>query len=55
MIKRILGPEMLQATGTIRLLGDDLDAFGAGRITLAVFGSIGADPVAERALTVARR
>jgi amidase len=54
VIKRILGPEMLRAKGIVRLLGDDLDAFRTGRITLAVFGSTGADPIAERPLRMKR-
>ena len=29
------------------MLGDDLDAFRAGRLSLAVFGNAGADPIAE--------
>jgi hypothetical protein len=47
VIKRVLGPQMTAAAGTLRLLGDDLDAFKAGRLTLALFGSAGADPIAE--------
>ncbi len=39
VIKRVLGPAMSTGTGTIRLLGDDLDAFLAGRLRVAVFGS----------------
>jgi hypothetical protein len=29
---------MLSGAGTVRLLGDDLDAFLAGRLRVAVFG-----------------
>ena len=54
VIKRVLGPDMLQAIGTMRLLGDDLDAFGAGRVTLAVFASTGVDPIAEVPLKAKR-
>jgi hypothetical protein len=38
---------MMAGSGRLRLLGDDLVAFRAGRLTMAVFGSAGADPVAE--------
>ena len=55
VIRRIAGPEMHQATGTVRLLGDDLDALRAGRITLAVFGNSGADPIGEKALVLAAK
>jgi amidase len=54
VIKRILGPEMPQAIGTMRLLGDDLDAFRAGRLTFAVFSTTGVDPVAEVPLRAKR-
>jgi Asp-tRNA(Asn)/Glu-tRNA(Gln) amidotransferase A subunit family amidase len=47
VIKRVLGPEMTSASGVVRLLGDDLDAFRAGRLSLAVFGNADADPIAE--------
>jgi amidase len=47
VIKRILGPGMARVIGAIRLLGDDLDAYKAGRISLAVFATTGVDPVAE--------
>ena len=47
VIQRILGPDMRQSAGTVRLLGDDLDAFGAGRLTLAIFASTSVDPLAE--------
>jgi len=47
VINRMVGPGMASATGKIRLLGDDLDAFRAHRLTMAVFGSASADPVAE--------
>ena len=38
VIKRLLGPAMLSGAGTVRLLGDDLDAFLAGRLRVALFG-----------------
>ena len=47
VISRMLGPEMTTGTGKYRLMGDELAAFQAGRISLAVFGSAGADPIAE--------
>ena len=47
VINRALGPGMTSGTGKIRLLGDDLAAFRAGRLSVAVFGSTGADPIAE--------
>jgi Asp-tRNA(Asn)/Glu-tRNA(Gln) amidotransferase A subunit family amidase len=50
VIRRVLGPEMRSAGGWIRLLGADLAAFRAGRLSLAVFGDHGADPIAEVAV-----
>lgn len=47
VIARLLGPEMISASGRIRLLGDDLEAYRAGALTVAVFTDAGADPVAE--------
>jgi len=47
VIHRAVGPGMMAGSGRLRLLGDDLVAFRAGRLTMAVFGSAGADPVAE--------
>ena len=47
VINRALGPGMASGTGKIRLLGDDLEAFRAGRLSVAVFGGSGADPIAE--------
>jgi amidase len=54
VLKRILGPEMLRANGIVRLLGDDLDAFDAGRLTLAVFARTSVDPIAEVPLKAKR-
>jgi hypothetical protein len=50
VITRILGPEMASGTGRMRLLGDDLVAFQAGRLSVAVFGDSGANPLGERAV-----
>jgi hypothetical protein len=50
VIRRVLGPDMPQAGGWTRLLGLDLDAFHAGRVTMAVFTTQGAVPAAEVAL-----
>lgn len=47
VIRRILGPEMQSAAGSVRLLGADLDALRAGGVTLAVYGGRGTDPVGE--------
>ena len=47
VIRRILGPDMHEAGGWMRLLGLDLDAFRAGRVTMAVFSTTGVEPVAE--------
>ena len=47
VLKRVLGPGMTSATGSLRLLGADLDAFHAGRVTLALFTVAGVAPVAE--------
>ena len=55
VLKRLLGPEMTQASGSLRLLGDDLDAFRAGRLTLALFGAAGATPLAEVRVAAAGR
>lgn len=54
VINRALGPGMASGTGTIRLLGDDLTAFLAGRLSLAVFGDSGADPIAEVQISAPR-
>jgi Asp-tRNA(Asn)/Glu-tRNA(Gln) amidotransferase A subunit family amidase len=54
VINRMLGPEMGSATGKLRLVGDELAAFRAGLISMAVFGSAGADPIAEAAVTPPR-
>jgi hypothetical protein len=51
VINRMLGPDMGSATGKMRLLGDDLEAYKAGRLSVAVFGDSGADPVGERAIS----
>jgi hypothetical protein len=50
VIRRVLGPGMPAAGGWTRLLGLDLDAFHAGRVTMAVFTTQGASPAAEVAL-----
>ena len=50
VIRRVLGPGMTQAGGWTRLLGFDLDAFHAGRVTMAVFTTKNAVPTAEIAL-----
>jgi Asp-tRNA(Asn)/Glu-tRNA(Gln) amidotransferase A subunit family amidase len=50
VIRRVLGPGMPQAGGWTRLLGLDLEAFHAGRVTMAVFTAQGAVPAAEVAV-----
>jgi len=50
VIRRVLGADMPQAGGWTRLLGLDLDAFHAGRVTMAVFTTQGVGPSAEVAL-----
>ena len=47
VIARLLGPGVPAGSGTARLVGADLDAFLAGRLSLAVFGPATADPVGE--------
>jgi hypothetical protein len=47
VIARISGPDMPTASGTLRLLGVDLEAFSAGLLSVAVFGDATADPLAE--------
>jgi Asp-tRNA(Asn)/Glu-tRNA(Gln) amidotransferase A subunit family amidase len=47
VIARLLGPEMISASGKLRLLGVDLEAYRAGALSVAVFTDAGADPVAE--------
>ena len=47
VIHRMLGPDMISGAGVVRLFGDDLEAFMAGRLTMAVFGSTGIEPLAE--------
>jgi hypothetical protein len=47
VIRRVLGPGMASAGGWTRLLGLDLDAFHAGRVSMAVFTSKGPSPAAE--------
>jgi amidase len=54
VINRILGPDMPLGTGKVRLLGDDLDAFKSGRLSVAVFGDSGADPLGERVVSAPR-
>ncbi|MDQ8165552.1 MAG: hypothetical protein P3A28_07340, partial [Gemmatimonadota bacterium] len=44
---RVLGPGMERGMTTLRLLGDDLAAFRQGRLTVAVFGDVGAEPLGE--------
>ncbi len=44
---RVLGPGMARGSTTLRLLGDDLAAFRQGRLTVAVFGDVGAEPLGE--------
>jgi amidase len=50
VINRMLGPDMGSATGKMRLLGDDLEAYKAGRLSIAVFGDAGAEPIGEKAI-----
>lgn len=50
VIQRVMGPAMRTGEGRVRLLGADLDAFRAGRLTMALFTSDGAAPTAEVAL-----
>jgi amidase len=48
VLKRLLGPGMASGSGSARLLGDDLDAFRAGRLRVSLFGSAATvTPVAE--------
>ena len=47
VINRALGPGMTSGIGKMRLQGDDLAAFNAGRLSVAVFGGGGAEPIAE--------
>ena len=47
VIRRVLGPAMTSGSGQVRLAGLDLGAFRAGRMSLAVFTSDGAQPAAE--------
>ena len=54
VINRVLGPGMPSGSGKIRLMGDDLAAYHAGRLSLAVFGDAGADPIAEVAINTAK-
>jgi hypothetical protein len=50
VIQRVLGPSMTVATGRVRLLGADLEAFRAGRLTMALFTSASDAPAAEVAV-----
>jgi hypothetical protein len=50
----MLGPDMGSASGKLRLVGDELAAYKAGLISMAVFGSSGADPIAEVAVSAPR-
>ena len=54
VIHRVMGPAMTNASGHLRLTGADLEAFHAGRVTLATFTSAGAGPVAEVPLKAGR-
>jgi hypothetical protein len=47
VIARLSGPEIPTASGTLRLLGLDLEAFNAGLLSVAVFGDATVDPFAE--------
>lgn len=47
VIARLLGPEMVSAAGRIRLLGQELEAYRAGALTVALFTEDGVDPLAE--------
>ncbi|MHB0964527.1 MAG: amidase family protein, partial [Gemmatimonadaceae bacterium] len=51
VIRRVLGPGMPQAGGWTRLLGLDLEAFHAGRVTMAIFTTGSTTPIAEVAVT----
>ena len=50
VIRRLLGPAMTEAGGWTRLLGLDLDALRAGRVTMAVFTARQVDPSFETIL-----
>ena len=52
VVHRALGPGMVSASGRMRLLGAELDAFRSGRLTVATFGSAGAEPIAETPIVV---
>jgi Asp-tRNA(Asn)/Glu-tRNA(Gln) amidotransferase A subunit family amidase len=54
VIRRVLGPGMPAAGGWVRLLGLDLAAFRAGGVSLAVFDTASASPLAEVALHLPR-
>lgn len=54
VVHRMAGPAMASASGTLRLLGDDLDAFRAGALAMAVFTTRGADPIATMVLPAPR-
>lgn len=54
VVHRMAGPAMASASGTMRLLGDDLDAFHAGALAMAVFTTRGADPIATTVLPAPR-
>ncbi|HVZ50136.1 MAG TPA: amidase family protein [Gemmatimonadaceae bacterium] len=47
VIARLLGPEMVSASGRLRLTGDALEAYRAGALTVAIFTEGGVDPAAE--------
>ncbi|MEP6619049.1 MAG: amidase family protein [bacterium] len=50
VIQRIAGPDMANGSGHVVLSGLDLDAFKAGRVSLAVFTSDSVAPLAEAAI-----
>jgi Asp-tRNA(Asn)/Glu-tRNA(Gln) amidotransferase A subunit family amidase len=50
VVRRLLGPEVPAAGGWTRLLGLDLDAFHAGRLTMAVFTQATSGPAGEVAV-----
>lgn len=50
VIRRLLGPDMPAVGGWTRLLGLDLDALRAGRLTMAVYSNTSAMPMGEVSL-----
>ena len=53
VITRLLGPQMMKASGQLRLTGVDRDALEGGRLSMALFTSAGATPAAESTLAPA--